>query len=180
MTAIYGPLFVSKYGMQDSGIWLEALQDLTAKALESGVMRLKQLKGAKAFIDFPPNCLQFRALCLAFYEELHIPTASEAYREIKSRYYSTTVYWSHKVVKYIAYNLPKDFLLLEQEQEAYLLFKKLYKEICDLVRQGHEVPEVTEPNFLIRQPDYEVGKRYLKILKQQLRGNNVYCSNETI
>ena len=88
MTLIYGPLFVSKQGVTDSGIWLETLQDLTPKALESGLMRLKQLKGAKAFIEFPPNCLQFRALCLAFYEELHLPTARDAYVEIKGKYYS--------------------------------------------------------------------------------------------
>lgn len=180
MTAIYGQLFVNKYGVQDSGIWLETLQDLTAKALESGVMRLKQLKGAKAFIDFPPNCLQFKALCLAFYEELHLPTAGEAFREIKNRYYSTSTYWSHKVVKYIAHNLPNDFLLIEQEQVAYALFEKLYKEICDLVRQGHAIPEVTEPNFLTRQPNYEMGKRYLKIMKQKLRGNDVNGHDEVI
>lgn len=180
MTAIYGPLFASKHGVQDSGIWLETLQDLTPKALESGMMRLKQLKGAKAFIEFPPNCLQFRALCLSFYEELHLPKASEAFQEIRGRAYTSTNYWSHPVVKYIAHNLPDDFLLMDQEKNAYVLFEKLYQGICDLVRQGHDIPEVAEPKFLMRQPNYEMGKRYLKILKQKLRGNDVYGCDEVI
>jgi hypothetical protein len=170
MTAIYGPLFVSKHGMSDNGIWLETLQDLTPKAMESGMLRLKQLKGAKAFIDFPPNCLQFRALCLAFYEELHLPTASEAYREIKGKYYSTGPYWSHKIVKYIAYHLPQDFLLIEQEQKAYALFETLYREIGDLVRQGHEIPEVSEPKLLKHQTNYDVGRHHMTIIKESLRG----------
>ena len=180
MTAIYGPLFVSKHGVQDNGIWLETLQDLTPKAMESGMLRLKQLKGAKAFIDFPPNCLQFRALCLSFYEELHLPTASEAYREIKRKYYSTGPYWSHQVVKYIAYQLPQDFLLIEQEQKAYALFEKLYSEVCDLVRQGHDIPEVCEPKLLKHQTNHAVGRHYMKIIKDSLRGNYEHGCHETV
>lgn len=175
MTAIYGPLFVSKHGVQDNGVWLETLQDLTPKAIESGMLRLKKLKGAKAFIEFPPNCLQFRALCLAFYEELNLPTASEAYREIKSKAYSSGQYWSHAVVKYIAYKLPGDFLLIEQEQRAYGIFEKLYQDVCDLVRQGHEIPEVEEPKLLTHEPNYASAKRHMHTIRQILRGNHEHC-----
>ncbi len=175
MTAIYGPLFVSKYGVQDNGVWLETLQDLTPKAIESGLFRLKKLKGAKAFIEFPPNCLQFRALCLAFYEELHLPTASAAYREIKSKSYTSGKYWSHEVVKYIAYKLPSDFLLIEQEQAAYSIFEKLYQEVCDLVRQGHEIPEVDEPKLLKHEANYASAKHHMHVIRQILRGNHEHC-----
>ena len=117
MTAIYGALFVSKHGSQDNGVWYEILQRLTPKALESGLLRLKQLKGAKAFIDFPPNCLQFKALCESFYEELNLPKASDAYQEIKSKIYITSNHWTHEVVRYIAHQLPEDFLFMNNEQE---------------------------------------------------------------
>ena len=168
MTVIYGQLFVSKHGVRDCGVWLETLQGLTPKALESGMMRLKQLKGAQTFIDYPPNCLQFRGLCLAFYEALKLPSASEAYREVKSKYYSSSTYWSHKVVKYIASKLPQNFLLIEQEARAYEIFERLYHEVCHLVRQGHDIPDVEEPRLLTVKPNYDVGKRHLSLMKRQL------------
>ena len=73
-------------------------------------------------------------------------------------------------MKYIAFHLPQDFLLIEQENQAYMLFETLYREICDLVRQGHELPEVSEPKLLRHEKNTGVGRHYLNLMKTELRG----------
>ena len=59
LAEIYGSLFISKHGAQDSGVWFETLRDLTPIALESGLERLRALSGGTKFAEYPPNCLQF-------------------------------------------------------------------------------------------------------------------------
>lgn len=169
LTLIYGQLFTAKNGSHDRhGVWFNALHDLTPKALESGMMRLKSLSAGQRFCEFPPNCLQFKALCLAYYEELNLPKAHEAYREIKNASYSSARY-SHPVVKFIAHRLPEDFLLIEHEQVAFRLFKKVYEQVTDLVRQGHVIPDVKE-RLKRRSPSNKaIAETHLAQLKQWLK-----------
>lgn len=130
--------------------------------------RLKNLSGGNKFVEFPPNCLQFKSLCLAFYEDLRLPKAAVAYREIKQNLYGKPRPWSHKIVKFTAARLPANFLLIEQEQEAYALFNAAYEKVCNLVRQGHEVPEIPEPTFLCRTSSKAIAQHYLQQIRQQL------------
>ena len=55
----------------------------------------------------------------------------------------------------------------KSKTKAYALFEKLYREVCDLVRQGHEIPEVCEPKLLKHQTNHAVGRHYMKIIKQE-------------
>ena len=144
LAEIYGSLFISKHGAQDSGVWFETLRDLTPIALESGLERLRTLSGGAKFAEYPPNCLQFRALCLAFYEELNLPQVGAAYKEIRLRSYVNSHYWSHPVVKFTASKLPVDFLMIENEQKAYALFVEAYTQVCNLVKQGHKLPVIND------------------------------------
>ena len=168
LTSIYGQLFINKHGTKDSGLWLEALQELTPKALESGVARIKALSAGDKFLEYPPNCLQFKALCLAFYEDLRLPKASDAYQEIRNKSYSKNINWSHAAVKFTAQRLSIDFLAIKQEAEAYALFKEVYGEVCHLVRQGHALPEMQNKVMLPKTPDRELAKMHLQTIRQQL------------
>lgn len=165
---IYGQLFINKFGAEDNGMWFETLKDLTPTALEKGMERVRKLSSGSKFCEFPPNCLQFRALCLAFYEDLQLPKAHEAYQEIKSRAYVTNPYWSHDLVKFVAKCLPEDFLKIEQEHVAYAKFKKAYEQVCHLVRQGKEIPKVTAPVMRLKAPDRNIAQHHLKQIKQML------------
>ncbi len=111
-------------------MWFDSLKALTPKALESGMERLKSLSAGQKFCEFPPNCLQFKSLCLAFYDDLRLPKASDAYQEIKMMAYRSNQHWSHEVVKFTASRLTAKFYAIEQEQEAYALFKKSYEQVC--------------------------------------------------
>ena len=169
MSQIYGPIFINRFGANDNGIWFEALKDLTPKALESGMERLGKLTNNGKFADFPPNCFQFRAVCLGFYEDLKLPKAGDAYREIKNRNYLRDCLWSHPVIKFIASQLPQNFLEIRDEMTAYALFEHIYEEVCDLLKQGHVLPEAKENLMLMREPNRKLAQAYLAQMKQMLR-----------
>lgn len=172
MVSIYGQTFIKKNGASDSGIWFDVLGDLSPKALETGVMRLKGLSGGTKFCDWPPNPLNMRALCMAFYEELNLPSAANAYREIKNMRSSTRKHWSHAVVKFTASRLPSGFLSGDNEQQLYMRFKAIYEQVCNLVKQGNEIPnlnDIREPAACLQAPvNRNIGHLHLAAMKQRL------------
>ena len=172
MVAIYGQLFVTKHGVRDSGIWFETLCDLTPKALESGMARLKGLSAGTKFCDWPPNPLQFKALCEAYYENLRLPSPSVAYLEIKNKAYLTRQNWSNNIVKFMASRLPSDFLDIDDSAHAYALFKEAYEQVCSLVKQGHVISETNhlhDPVMQLKKPqDISIAHRNLAAMKQRL------------
>ena len=168
LTSIYGQLFIMKHGMKDRGAWVDTLKDLTPIALESGLDRLKKLSAGDKFTEYPPNCLQFKSLCLAFYEDLRLPKASDAYLEIRNKAYCNNIYWTHAVVKFIAQKLTIDFFDIQQEAEAYKQFKLVYNDVCHLVRQGMQLPKVEHRVMVARTSNKAVAKQHLNHIKQRL------------
>ena len=149
-------------------MWLETLKDLTPHALDNGIETLRIGGAGDAFCEYPPNPMQFRKLCLAFYGELRLPSVSDAYNEIKRRAYTTTPHWSHKAVKFTAKKLSDGFLAIEDEREAYILFKKTYAKVCHLARMGLEIPDIREPLLLGKPASRESALVHLRQLKQHL------------
>ncbi|WP_252582803.1 hypothetical protein [Legionella lytica] len=132
------------------------------------MQRLNNLAGNGKFAEYPPNCLQFKALCLAFYDDLKLPKASEAYLEIKNSAYKETCNWSHPITAFIAQRLPEDFFLIEQESVAYTVFKPLYDQVSDLVKQGHEIPKSTMTQRVRKTRNPEVARMHLNQIKQRI------------
>lgn len=130
--------------------------------------RLRDLSAGERFCEFPPNCLQFKALCLSFYQDMKLPKVHEAYREIKNRSYTNAPY-SHKLMDFIAYRLPADFMAIEPEFEAYALFKKVYGQVTDLIRQGHAIPDVKDRIKRPRPSTKVVAEAHLAQLRQLLK-----------
>lgn len=157
-----------KNGTQDNGSWLDVLKDLTPKALESGMERLKALSSGDKFCDFAPNPLQFKALCLAFYEDLRLPSTIDAYREIRAKIDSDIVYFSHPVVKFTASKLNVDFLQMKDDAKAYAKFKQMYEQVCLLVKQGHELPPLKERPLVVRSQNRAIGQAHLAQMKRLL------------
>jgi hypothetical protein len=168
LTALYGQLFISKHGEVDKGVWLKVLHDLTPKALESGIERLMSLSHGKQFCEFPPNALQFRALCLGFYEDLRLPLTSDAYREIRMKAYIKSDYWSHLAVRFTAHKLGQNFLNEKDDAKTYAVFKTAYEQVCHLVRQGLPVPEVIEPLMVLPPKTPSIAKQHLNQIRQML------------
>lgn len=168
LTKIYGALFLTKFGTKDNGTWFDALKGLTPKALESGMDRLRDLAGNGKFAEYPPNSLQFKALCMAFYNDLELPKPSVAYMEIKNSAYKTMPAWSHPLIAFIAKKLPDNFFKLDQESVAYGLFKELYEQASELVKQGHEIPKIQVQQRTRPTRNPEVARAYLNQMKQHI------------
>lgn len=173
MSQIYGQLFINRFGAQDNGTWYETLKDLTPLALKSGVKRLRDLTNNAKYAEFPPNCLEFKALCMGFYEDLKLPKASDAYREIKNQAYFSNTQWSHQIIQYIGSKLPDDFLEIRNEREAYQIFERIYQEVCSLVKQGHPIPETKKNIQLLKNQNLEIGRFYIQEMKKILQNGRV-------
>jgi hypothetical protein len=168
LTKIYGALFLTKSGPKDNGTWFDALKGLTPKALESGMERLRNLSGDGKFTEYPPNCLQFKALCMAFYDDLDLPKPSIAYQEIKNSAYKTSENWSHPLTEFIAKKLPDNFFKIEEEYVAYNLFKEIYEQVSQLVQQGHEIPKIDTVSRGKPSRNPIVARAYLNQIKQYI------------
>ncbi|STX59205.1 hypothetical protein [Legionella geestiana] len=166
---MYGQLFTNRHGLSDNGTWFEILGDLTPKAIDSGVKRLYATRENGKFCDFPPNPLQFRALCLAWYEEIDLPSAGAAFNEIQ-RHASCAhqMGWSHPVVRYIAAKLPADFMRIDDVQRAWKMFVPLYETACNLMRQGHVLPKVDVSPVHVHSRRREIARQHLNEIKKIL------------
>lgn len=98
------------------------------------------LSSVDKFRDFPPNCMQFRSLCLEAVSALNLPSLSEAFTEVRNWYFYNINQWSHPAVRFTAAKLPMEFWEIENLNEAFQKFSSIYSDVCFLVRQGHEVP----------------------------------------
>ena len=60
--AIYGATFVKNFGEQDVGTWCDILHGVKKSQFNNAYRAITELKSD--FITYPPNALQFKALCL--------------------------------------------------------------------------------------------------------------------
>ena len=105
---------------------------------------------------------------MAFYEELGLPNKRDAYREIMNSIYKENPRWSHELIKFIASRLPDNFFLIEHEQVSDRIFKEVYEQVCDLVKQGHELPKTQEQVKTKRTSNPAIARAYLQQIKQQV------------
>ena len=165
MIALYSNLFISKFGSQDSGAWFEVLKDLTPRSLENGIETLRCGGDNGKFVEFPPNALQFRKLCLAYYDSLELPSVAEAYQQIRGLSNKNR---PHVAVKFTAKQLGASFFEMDNERKAYVLFKTMYAKVCHLARLGHTLPETPGPLFVEKTKTPSVAFAALSALKRHV------------
>ena len=163
LTSLYSNLFLSKFGAEDTGTWFECLKDLTPRAIDNGIETLRCGGANGKYAQFPPNPVEFRMLCLAYYANLHLPSEAIAYEEITGRANRPC-----PAVKFTAKKLGADFFKMKDDRVARELFNKTYAKVCHLVRMGHELPDELEPLLLNKPISRDVGKSHLKALIQHL------------
>jgi hypothetical protein len=66
MSETFGHSWFHNYGSVPNSAWVDGLSDLSVDDIRFGLEALKAWKG-----DYPPNMLQFRALCRPVIEESH-------------------------------------------------------------------------------------------------------------
>lgn len=134
--------------------------------------RLRGLANDGKYSEYAPNSLQFKGLCMSFYDDLGLPSASFAFREILNSAYGAGRIKQHPILAFMASRLPADFLKIEGEARAWSLFKPAYDQVCDLIKQGYSLPELSNahicPMHLPRSQDQSVAHSHLSAMKQRL------------
>jgi hypothetical protein len=125
------------------------------------------LSSSDKYKEFPPNCLQFRGLCLESIGAKELPSIAKAWNEVWNWYCYNINHWSHLAVKYTASKLPVNFWEIESTHAAYKVFGSIYAEVCFLIKQGHQLPNI-ELNKIKSIPNPEIAKEQLKQIKKKL------------
>lgn len=176
MISIYRHVFITKYGSKDDGTWFETLKDLTPHALSGGIERLQTLKTGLKFSEFPPNSLQFKALCLAFYDEdIRLPSLNKTMDEICEFVDTGCTHFSHPIVRYIASKLDDNFYMHARERRYYACrnaLQKVYETSCHILRQGFELPEVTLISRAVKKASPEFARKHLQIIQNLISGKS--------
>ena len=162
LTEIYSSRFVNAYGVKDSGVWYHALSDLTNDDFRQGLYLM--MRDAR-FETWPPNCTQFRHLCLKG-REVTLPTVHQAFKEARQNAYAATPVWSHLAVKFTVKYVGVDVVHSAHTHVAFQTFEKGYAKVCARIAEGYAIPAV---------PDEEVAFYHRKQTKDSatyIKNNN--------
>lgn len=147
LTDIYGSRFVNQYGEKDSGVWYQALCDLEEEAIRFGLHAV--LRDAR-FETWPPNCTQFRHLCLKRPAMSSVPTVHQAFSEARANLsFSTARAWSHPAVKFTVKHLSVAKVLDARADRAFAAFSTLYEVVCKRLAEGHTLPHVADEELVV-------------------------------
>lgn len=148
LSDIYGPLFINKYGEKDSGVWYQTLHDLTDADILFGLHAM--LRDTR-FETWPPNCTQFRHLCIRRSEGISLPSVHQAFNEARENLVFTTPRrWSHPAVKFTVKYVGLEQVNSADKHSAFQDFTTAYEKICARIALGHEVPHVNDEELIIR------------------------------
>ncbi|KTC94850.1 hypothetical protein Lfee_2514 [Legionella feeleii] len=146
LSDIYESRFTREHGESDaSGVWYQALNDLSRDDLRHGLYALyRDIR----FETWPPNCTQFRHLCLKRTGE-GIPTVHEAFREVQAHLLSPKrTRWSHRVVKHALARTGVVFMDKAAVHQSFAVFKSVYEALCQQLAEGVLLAEVPEEALL--------------------------------
>lgn len=138
LTDIYGALFVNRFGEKDSGVWNQALSDLSEADIRHGLEAM--IRDAR-FETWPPNCTQFRHLCLKDSVN-ELPSVHKAFNEARQNLNLSKPTWSHPAVKFTVKYVGVSVINSGRADVAFEAFKTGYQKVCERIRQGHQVPDV--------------------------------------
>jgi len=164
LTDIYGQRFINAYGERDTGAWAQTLYDLTEADFRLG---LNNMVNDIRFETWPPNCTQFRHLCLTGLKTLGVPSVHSAFREAQHNYNLGSSNWSHCAVKLTVKILTHEVVNDGHTAEAFRRFSGVYEQVCAQIAAGIQLPEVSDEE-LIHKPKQSLPAR--PRLSQLLRG----------
>lgn len=163
LTDIYGTRFVNVYGEIDSGVWYQALSDLTEEDWSFG---LKAMLRDPRFETWPPNCTQFRHLCLNKISGSEIPSVHKAFAEARLKATrSSPQQWSHPAVKYTVKHLGLTKMNDGDTYKVFNEFNEFYHRVCERVSKGFSIPFVANEELI----DTSVRKNPIPRLAHQIR-----------
>lgn len=147
-------------------LWLEMLQKFEPRTV---------LNAAKAVIESSEYLPTLRTMiyhCERTSQDLRFPDAHSAYQEACRAPSPKAAHpWSHPVVYYAGRKCDWYFLQSNAESVAYPVFRKVYEELCQDVRNGKKLEQPESPALEHDQGvpvSRDVGKQRLNALRENL------------
>lgn len=147
LTDIYGPLFVNRFGEKDSGVWYQALSDLSEIEIQAGLEAM--IRDAR-FETWPPNCTQFRRLCINGLGDKGLPSVHKAFIEARQNLNLSNPGWSHPAIKFTVKYVGLAIMNSGRTDIAFEAFKTGYQKVCERIRRGHQVPFVHDEELCMQ------------------------------
>lgn len=158
LTDIYGVRFINQYGEHDTGVWFQALHDLTDDDMSFG---LHSMMRDIRFETWPPNCTQFRHLCCSRQTTNSLPSVHTAFNEARENLlFSSSRLWSHPAVKFTVKYVGVDVVNDANKAHAFKAFTLGYEKVCARIGAGYPVPPVNDDAVIIKQKksDYPIPR----------------------
>lgn len=135
LSGLYGYPFVSQYGTEPTAEWELALGNLDVDQIRRGIERCTT---EPEFCKFPPNPMQFLALCLPSGEDLGLPSETEALAQAVGA--STG---KHPAVVYTLRQMGNQVFELRRADStrAIRMFAPWWAKTVEHVSAGGELPE---------------------------------------
>ena len=150
MVGLYGTRFTSAYGVDPTPEWQMVASNCTPEMLKRGLDRC-----VEQFESWPPNPIEFRALCLPQAEDLGLPSEDQAFAQavgnVKER---------HPSVLLTMRNMGSDLFTLRHsdEKKARKMFAEAWARTVNFVANGGELP-VPEKQISERPKGTEAGRQ---------------------
>ena len=164
LTDIYGARFVNQYGERDSGVWYQALHDLTNDDVAFGLHAL--LRDIR-FETWPPNCTQFRHLCQSKPNLNQLPSVHQAFNEARENLlFSSPRSWSHPAVKFTVKYVGIQEVNAADKSRAFKAFSNAYTRVCERIAKGHLVPHVADEDVVIHKKKSQNPPRLSQLIRK--------------
>jgi hypothetical protein len=133
MTGLYAHKWTSAYGTEPTPEWRMVASNCTAEMIKRGLDRC-----VTEFESWPPNPLEFRALCLPRAEDFGLPSEQEAFAQIVGN-----VKERHPSVVLTMRTMGSDLFTLRHadEKKARSMFAAEWAKTIQFVAEGGELPE---------------------------------------
>ncbi|MFJ1269982.1 hypothetical protein ACD661_15595 [Legionella lytica] len=146
-------------------MWFQALYDVSEKEIALG---LRALFDDERFETWPPNCIQFRHLCLKRRKK-ELPSVHKAFNEARNNLNFSTITWSHPAVKFTVKHLGVDVVNAPRADLAFAEFSTLYAKVCERILEGFEVPHVADEELVIQR---KITRKDIPRLSQLIKVNS--------
>lgn len=139
MGKVFGSRWVHKHGTAPSPEWIIALSNVGDIGLQAALRRIGELKPNASGEIWPPEMIDFLAMCRPTPAELGLPDVNTAYR------HAVVSNWSHPVVYAAAVSVGTFELRNMAEAKSRPLFERAYRDVCEEWMHGarYEVPKRT-------------------------------------
>ena len=139
LSGLFGYPFTRQYGTEPTPEWIMAIDGIEPQAIGTGLRRMVE---SGKYVEFPPNPLAFRLLCLPTSEELGLPPKGEAYYQ--------AINWSRiepedkfPAVLQALQTIPDVYQFRRMnEKKAEKMFNEAWGKVVEHVAFGGELPEI--------------------------------------